>query len=124
MADLSVLGSSGNLLTPVLKDDGSNWVLYNECMKDCLQDFWKHLRDCAKPPKELVLDDSTTKSQNLIDEYKVEMDAYLRKESFIQTVIMVHLCPDIKHLVLLVACGIKWLSIIGSKKCDITTKKP
>lgn len=91
-ADSSVLGGLGKF-APSLEEDGSNWVLYHDRMKDLLlsqSGFRKHLTGRAKPPAEPKItkgEEDTKDNLALVEKYEDDMDAYMRKESHIRLLI-------------------------------------
>src|SRR6185437_10242899 len=94
MEDVTVSGletfstSKTSFLLPKLKDDGSNWVLYQTQLTDYINGqpgFRKHLTGRAKPPKDLT--DVEKKDADKVDTYEDSMDEYLQKQSAIRNLI-------------------------------------
>jgi hypothetical protein len=74
-------------LYPKLHDDGSNWVLYKECIWNILVglDYRKHLTGQVKPPAALKILSSMTdaEKETLTEVYEDALDDYHKKESSI-----------------------------------------
>ena len=89
MSELAETVTKASLFVPKLKDDGSNWYNFRNRILDYIyghDGYRKHLMGRVKPPA--ALSDADMKDPAKVDAYEDQMDAFLKKESAIRSIIL------------------------------------